>query len=196
MTETEVGVGSCSLCVAAMHRALKATARSSTPGSSSNQPGGTRRERRRRHVRRRRGGRKRRAGAQPGRRKARGGNAQGISRRRRVAVLAERVSIANRGRDRDGPRRREHGGRRRRGTGDSRVFVRLGAHGGAAPRRARFRRRVSGYGDRRANQVADANLARRVSVPKPSRARRARGRAQGAAGRGVERRAGASLPRT
>ena len=35
MTETEVGVGSCSLCVAAMHRALKATARSSDPGSSS-----------------------------------------------------------------------------------------------------------------------------------------------------------------
>ena len=37
VTETEVGVGSCSLCVAAMHRALKATARSSDPGSS---PGG------------------------------------------------------------------------------------------------------------------------------------------------------------
>ena len=34
VTETEVSVGSCSLCVAAMHRALKATARSSDPGSS------------------------------------------------------------------------------------------------------------------------------------------------------------------
>lgn len=39
VTETEVGVGSCSLCVAAMHRALKATARSSDPGSNPG-PGG------------------------------------------------------------------------------------------------------------------------------------------------------------
>ena len=145
-----------------------------------------RRRGRRSHVRRRRGGRKRRAGAQPGRRKARGGNAQGVSRLGRVAVLAARVSCANRGRDRDGPRRRAHRGRRRRGTGDSRVFVRLGAHRGAAPRRARFRRRVFGHGRRRSNEVADANLAERVSVPKPSRPHRARGRAQGAVGCGVD----------
>ena len=41
VTETEVGVGSCSLCVAAMHRALKATARSSDPGSSPAAAAGT-----------------------------------------------------------------------------------------------------------------------------------------------------------
>ena len=34
--EVEVGIGSCSLCVAAMHRALKATARSSDPGGGMN----------------------------------------------------------------------------------------------------------------------------------------------------------------
>jgi hypothetical protein len=38
--EVEVGIGSCSLCVAAMHRALKATARSSDPGGGMNGPDG------------------------------------------------------------------------------------------------------------------------------------------------------------